>query len=259
MALFCQTLLQISQFAAVWQTSKPKQITGFFKRGVIGQFVNVDPAIGKNAAFAVDIANAGISGNDTFQAFRGRSTGHAGHNLSLNQIGYRCGSRARRCAGNATFIYTPKEAYIPDGFWQQRRLLGSESSRPDTQRCLAQDLLLKSFIQWQRPEFIKILLNVRHPRTRPIRTEQSLVRNLFETRKILEQALGRDPADVEIHVGMAANEKECGLHPERTPPMRQQDPELGKIDSDVVDIHRIAVLISCSRKDGCSRVKHYWN
>jgi len=51
---------------------------------MLRQFVNVNAAIGKDAAVAIDITNAGVGGNNAFQAFRGRSAGHAGHSLSLN-------------------------------------------------------------------------------------------------------------------------------------------------------------------------------
>src|ERR1700685_3955826 len=92
--------------------AKPKQEAGFFKGGMVGEFVNVDAAIGKDAAVAIDITNAGGGGNNAFQAFTGRSAGHAGHNFSLNSIG--CGNRAGRCAGRATVFYTRKDSYSPD-------------------------------------------------------------------------------------------------------------------------------------------------
>src|SRR5580700_4534780 len=80
---------------------KPKQVAGFFKRGVLGQIVNVDAAIGKNTLVAIDVANAGICGNNAFQAFRGRSAGHAGHILSLSQmVMIVAGTTPGRGAGN---------------------------------------------------------------------------------------------------------------------------------------------------------------
>ena len=82
--LLRQTLLQILQLDAIRQTSKPKQIASLFKSGMLGQFVNVDTAIGKNAAVTIDITDAGAGGNNALHAFGCLSAGHAGHSLSLN-------------------------------------------------------------------------------------------------------------------------------------------------------------------------------
>ena len=78
-----QTLLEVFQFAALRQAAKPQQVASFFEGGMFGKFVNVNAAIGKDAAVAIDITNAGVGGDDAFQALR-RSAGHAGHRFSLN-------------------------------------------------------------------------------------------------------------------------------------------------------------------------------
>src|SRR5260370_14200858 len=89
MALLCQTSLQILYLALLRQAPKPKQVAGLFKTGMFGQFVNVNAAIGKHAAVSIDIANAGIGGDNAFQTFS-EAAANAGHNLSLGQIDYRC-------------------------------------------------------------------------------------------------------------------------------------------------------------------------
>ena len=58
---------------------------------------------------------------------------------------------------------------------------------------------------------------------------------------------------------MPPEEKERGLHPERTAAVCQQDFESRKIDRNVIHIHGIAVLVSGTGKDGCPRVKHHWD
>jgi hypothetical protein len=99
-------LQDLSARSSIRQASKPEQVAGLFECGMLGQFVNVDAAIGKNAAVSIDVTNAGVGGNDAFQTFRGLSAGHAGHSLSLSfKMITCCGSRARgRGECNLTFI-----------------------------------------------------------------------------------------------------------------------------------------------------------
>jgi hypothetical protein len=77
-----QTLLQILKLGWLRQASEPKQIASFLKIGVVGQFMNVNSAIGKDATVTIDVANVGVGGNNTFQTFGGRGAGHARHGLS---------------------------------------------------------------------------------------------------------------------------------------------------------------------------------
>jgi hypothetical protein len=44
---------------------------------VLGQLVNVDAAVGEDARFAVDPANAGVRGDNSFQAFSCDSSRHS--------------------------------------------------------------------------------------------------------------------------------------------------------------------------------------
>src|ERR1700688_461761 len=122
MALLGQALLQILQLALIRQAAKPKQVAGLFKIRMIGQFMNIDAAIGKNSTVSIDIANAGVGGDNSFHAFGAGGAGDAGHSLSLKRIG--CGSRARTFARNATFFYTRKSAQIPYSLtsrWSRQR------------------------------------------------------------------------------------------------------------------------------------------
>src|SRR5208282_1115146 len=64
--------------------------------------------------------------------------------------------------GNATFPYTPKTFQLP---------CGVGLVRPNLERCLAQNLLLQALVERQGAEFVKILLNIGHARSRPIRAE----------------------------------------------------------------------------------------
>src|SRR5271154_1157927 len=133
----------------------------------------------------------------------------------------------------------------------------ARSRRPDTKRSFTQNLLLQFFAQRQRPEFIKVFLNIRHARTRPVRAKQSLVGNLFEAGKVLEQGFRRDAADIEIDAGMAANQKKRCLHPQGTASVSQQNFKLREIDGHIVDVNRIAIFVARPRENRRSRVKHY--
>ena len=62
---------------------------------------------------------------------------------------------------------------------------------------LAEDLLLNCGRQ-------QIALDVGHAGPRPVSAEQGLVRDLFQAREIFQQQFGRDAADIEIDIGMAA-------------------------------------------------------
>ena len=71
------------QFSLRGQLAIPQQVAGLFKVGVVGQFVNVDAAVGEDALISVDVADAGIGSDDSFQALGGVRGGQAGHIPSL--------------------------------------------------------------------------------------------------------------------------------------------------------------------------------
>jgi len=43
---------------------------------------------------------------------------------------------------------------------------------------------------------------------------------------------------------MPTHQKERRLHPQRTPAMRQQDLQLGKVHGDIIDVDRVAVFVA---------------
>ena len=53
---------------------------------MVGKFVNVDAAIGEDPLVSVDVANAGICGDYSFQALGGVRGGQAGHVPSLENF-----------------------------------------------------------------------------------------------------------------------------------------------------------------------------
>ena len=55
----------------VGQLAVPQQVAGFFEGGMVGEFVNVDAAVGQDALISVDVADAGGGGDNSFQAFGG--------------------------------------------------------------------------------------------------------------------------------------------------------------------------------------------
>src|SRR5689334_18571696 len=79
--------------------------------------------------------------------------------------------------------------------------------RPDLQRGLAEDLLLHRRGQGEFLELVQVLLDVRNAGAGPVRPEQRLVRDLFQSREVLQQYFGRDAADVKMHVAMAAQQE----------------------------------------------------
>src|SRR4029077_8115330 len=74
---------------------------------MIGEFMDVNATIGKHAAVSIDITNAGVGGDITFQTFS-EGAANAGHNLSLRQIDYRWGPRGEG-RGEFNFLLSPKE------------------------------------------------------------------------------------------------------------------------------------------------------
>ncbi len=71
MAFPRQPLAQIFQLISRRQLTEPEQIAGLFEIGIVSQFVNVDTAVGQDALFPVDIADAGSGGDHSFQALSG--------------------------------------------------------------------------------------------------------------------------------------------------------------------------------------------
>src|SRR5271165_6366 len=118
----------------------------------------------------------------------------------------------------------------------------SPSLRPERGRRLAQNLLPHLFTHGQSLELLQIPLNVRNAWTRPVGAKQRLVRNLIQPRKILQQHLRRDAADIEMYIRMSPYEKKRGVHPQRTPAVGQQNLQPGEIDRHIVNIDRVAIL-----------------
>jgi len=75
LALVRQAFVQFAEFPTRGQLAKPEQIAGFFKGGVVGQFVDINAAVRQDASFTVDEADARGGCNHSFQAFGGVSCG----------------------------------------------------------------------------------------------------------------------------------------------------------------------------------------
>src|SRR5580704_503847 len=99
----------------------------------------------------------------------------------------------------------------------------ARSGRPDRKRRFAQDLLLKPLLQWKGAEVIQIFLDIGDSWAGPVRAKQCFVGNFTKPRKILQQALGRDAANIEIDIRMPPDQKKCRVHPEGPATVRQQD------------------------------------
>src|SRR5256885_6659630 len=97
--------MQLAEFAARGQIAEPEQVAGLFKIRVIGQFVNVDTAVGEDALITVDVTDPRIRGNNSFESFSGLCGSHAGHS-PFNIVNDSLPDHAKRGAGSATFSYT---------------------------------------------------------------------------------------------------------------------------------------------------------
>ncbi len=67
---------EVGEFGGVGELAEPEEVGGLLEGGALGEFVDVDAAIGENAGVAVDPADGGAGGDDAFQAFRCDSGGH---------------------------------------------------------------------------------------------------------------------------------------------------------------------------------------
>src|SRR5262249_9075585 len=131
--------------------------------------------------------------------------------------------------------------------------------RPNFQRRLAQNLLFDLRRQGQRLELPEILLDVWNAGAGPIGAEQRLVRDLLQARKITEQLLWRDTADIEMHVAMPPQQEKRRLHPDGAPAVGHQDSQLGEIHGYVVNINGIAEFVAGVGKDRGTSMDHYGN
>src|SRR5437879_7332054 len=130
------------------------------------------------------------------------------------------------------------------------------SSRKQSQRIGLENRLLVRVAERQRQELVDVDPHVLHTRTRPVRAPQDPIRQLRETRKVLQQSGGRYPGDVEPHPPMASQNEKRLLHVERPAAVRHHDAEIGKVDRDVVELHRIAVLGAGPGENARARVDH---
>src|SRR5207302_4961525 len=75
LAFLSQPLAKFAQLVALRQSSEPQQVAGFLKIGVVGEVVDIDAAIGQDALFTIDVANAGNGSYDAFKSFGGMAGG----------------------------------------------------------------------------------------------------------------------------------------------------------------------------------------
>jgi hypothetical protein len=60
----------------VGELAEPEEVGGLLEGGALGEFVDVDSAIGEDAGVAIDPADRGAGGDDAFQAFGCNSGRH---------------------------------------------------------------------------------------------------------------------------------------------------------------------------------------
>src|SRR3990172_719264 len=113
--------------------------------------------------------------------------------------------------------------------------------------------------QGEVPEPLQVLPHPRHPRPRPVRAEEELLRDLGQPGEVPEDMLRRDAGEVDPHVLVAAGEEERGVAPQRPPAMGEDDLEIGEVHRHVVDEHRVAEARARPREDARPGVEHDGN
>src|SRR5881409_2365650 len=134
---------------------------------------------------------------------------------------------------------------------------GLASSRKQSQRIGFENRLLVRVAERQRQELVDVEPHVFHARARPVGAPEDPIRELRETRKVLQQPGGRYPGDVEPHRPVASQNEKCLLHVQRPTAVRHHDAEIGKIDRHVVEVHRVAVLGAGPGENAGAGVDHH--
>ena len=83
--------------------------------------------------------------------------------------------------------------------------------------------------------------------------------DLFQPRKIPQQRLRWNAADIKKNVGMPPHQEERAVHPQRTSAVREKNLQVREINGDVVNINWITVFVARAGKDRRSGVHHDWN
>src|SRR5207244_11088853 len=81
---------------------------------------------------------------------------------------------------------------------------------------LGQDPFLRSFGQREGPQSVDLLADAGNAGRRPVRPEDDLVRDLFESGEPFQQSLRRDARDVQVEISMAAKHVERRVARERS-------------------------------------------
>ena len=121
--------------------------------------------------------------------------------------------------------------------------------RPDPQSGTGQYLLPCFLAQGQSHKVIEICLDVGNSRPGPVRAEEGLVGDFFQSWKVLEQGFGWYATDVQKYIGMPSQKEECGVHPERPAPVREKDFQLGEIHRHIVDVDGISIPVASPVKN----------
>src|SRR5579862_813516 len=79
LALFRQAIMELAKFNTSGQFAEPQQVTRFLEIRLMSEFVDINAAIGEDAAISVDVTNLGGGGDYALKSFGGIVCGHAGH------------------------------------------------------------------------------------------------------------------------------------------------------------------------------------
>ena len=113
---------------------------------------------------------------------------------------------------------------------------------PELQCILADDAVLGLLRQGQITKSGQVCLDFGNSRVWPICSEQCLVRDFLQSRKVIEQPFRRDTANIKVHVPVKPEQEEGRFHPNRASAVRQYDFQPGKVNADVIQVNWIGVL-----------------
>ena len=107
---------ELGEFGGVGEFAEPEEIGGLLEGGALGEFVDVDAAVGEDAGVAVDPADRGAGGDDAFQAFRCDSGGHKTASPGRNLVHLVIAQRRNGCHGGMREYRYPCATKVLCGF-----------------------------------------------------------------------------------------------------------------------------------------------
>src|SRR6266850_2971946 len=194
-------------------------------------------AAGKIAALNTGL----VPGSDPFARQFGLLAARTTDIPKVTRRGRNCQQNTNECsdneqpfslAGESPKIAQPAEFF--DELMKRTQVNLNCSARKEPRGIVVQNLALGLVPNRQCVELLNVALDFGHAGPRPVRSPENLIGNIFDTRKIFQEFLGRDAGDIHVHVLVAANQEKRFFHPERPSTMGENHNEIGIIDGNVI-------------------------